>query len=72
MTPEEHYARGLELLDNAERTFAAPGGMSPAPAQAAATQAAIAHGHFAAAAAGTAMRAFEAMTAPKADDTEVS
>lgn len=52
MTPEEHYQRGVDLLVAAE---ARPSD-DPAGAQ---TLAAIAHGHFTAAAAGAGMRAME-------------
>lgn len=58
MSPEEHYQRGLKLLDNADWCR---GHNQPAEAQ---TDAVVAQAHFGAAAAGTAMRAIELMTKP--------
>lgn len=55
MTPEEHYARGLHLLACAEED-SGNGDWSRAS-----VNAAIAQSHFGAAAAGNAMRAFEAI-----------
>lgn len=57
-TPEEHYAHGLRLLDDAERSLKQSGWTF------AHVTAAIAQGHFAAASAGAAMRAIELMSHP--------
>lgn len=56
MTPEEHFARGLEFLALADNAPA----MSAEDLAVAQTRAVVAHAHFGAAAAGTAMRAFAA------------
>lgn len=52
MTPEEHYARGLKLLDNAD-WCRGNGPQSQAEAQ---VDAAVAQAHFGAATAGAMMR----------------
>lgn len=69
MSPEEHYQRGLDLIDAAERA-----NTSGAPSYAQ-TYAVLAQSHFGAAAAGAAMQAWAAMQSPQlirpADDVPV-
>lgn len=60
MTPEQHYRRGLELLDNADWCR----GNGPASQGEAQVDAVVAQAHFGAAAAGSAMRALELMANP--------
>lgn len=58
MTPAEHYQRGIDLLAEAERLKCS----HPSDAS---TSAAIAHGHFAAAAAGASLQLVEEALRPR-------
>lgn len=58
-TPQEHYARGVELLASAERSRTVEHEVR------AQTDAIVAHGHFSAATAGAALWMWELATHPE-------